>query len=617
MRIGLKLTLAFLAIASLVGAVGYLAGTTSREVEYQMERLSRSAVIKADTTDLLRALYAGQLAAHALVDIERKRTTIDEGAALRKQELLDLIRDSIARAEHGLDRQRSSIERSMPPAAGREAAALNSAPLLRSIEQLQQLLASHRQLMDEFLRIAGDSPEKAEAFLEGQVSPHFENELLPPISMHRDGAEAEFTRGIRSTQRAMVLADQQRGLMTVVAATAAVLLGLTISRSIGRRLAMLQEAAMKMGRGQLGTRVPVRSRDEIGMLANSLNGMAADLEERTVSRNYLNNVIRSMREMLIVTDPGLRIRQMNPAVCDELGFATEELIGRPLADILDSNDIGLNALLTENTALDIECLLTGKSDRRIPVHCLIAGMRDESGRLEGVVCAAMDVSRQKADESRLLDSLHEKELLLKELHHRVKNNLQVISSLLNLQSQEIDDPQIIRFLQESQARIRSMALVHEQFYRSANLASIEFPAYVKQLVTRLQHSFVGSDNRLSITVEGTLPPLPLDLAIPCGMIINELVSNAMEHAFPDDRKGSIRVLFGEEEETCRLEVADDGVGMAEGPQNERANSLGMRVVIALARQIRGTLETCQANGTGFVLRFPRPENLPSGESAPA
>ncbi len=617
MRIGLKLTLAFLAIASLVGAVGYLAGATNREVEYQMERLSRSAVIKADTTDLLGALYAGQLAAHALVDVERKRTISGEGAAVRKQELLDLIRDSIKRAEHGLDRQRSSIERSIPWAASREAAALNSAPLLRSAEQLQHLLAAHRKLLDEFLRIAGDSPDRAEAFLEERVSPHFEHELLPPLSAYRDGAEAEFTRGIRSTQRAMVLADQQRGLMTVVAATAAVLLGLTISRSIGRRLAMLQDAAMRMGRGQLKTRVPVQSRDEIGMLAHSLNGMAADLEERTVSRNYLNNVIRSMREMLIVTDPGLRISQMNPAVCDELGFAAEELIGRPLADILDSNDIGLNTLLTENVALDAECLLTGKSDRKIPVHCSIAGMKDESGRLEGVVCAAMDVSRQKADETRLLESLHEKELLLKELHHRVKNNLQVISSLLNLQAQEIDDPQIIRFLHDSQARIRSMALVHEQFYRSTNLASIEFPAYVKQLVTHLRHGFGRSDSRLSITVEGELPPLPLDLAIPCGMIINELVSNAMEHAFPDVCKGSIRVLFGEEEETYRLEVADDGVGMAEGPQNERSTSLGMRVVMALTRQIRGTLESRHADGTAFVLRFPRPESPPSGEEVPA
>ncbi len=498
MRIGLKLTAAFLAIASLVGVVGYMAVGTSREVEEQMERLSRSAVVKADTVEMLDSLYAAQLAAHALVAHDRRTAEADRVPVAELQELRGRIETYLQSVERSLERQWSAVELSSVASAGAEQnqqADERTISLRRSLEQVQQQFGKHRLLLNDFLGMVAATPDEAEQFLEGRLDKKFEDELLPPLTALGNRAATEFTRGIRSTQRAMAVADQRRSVMTMIAAAGAVLLGLAASRSIARNLGELEKAAKEMGQGRLKTRVAIRSRDEFGALATSLNRMAADLEERTVS-----------------------------------------------------------------------------------------------------------ISRHKEAESRLLVSLREKELLLKEVHHRVKNNLQVICSLLNLQARTLRDPEAIRLFQESQSRIRSMALIHEQLYRSEDLARIEFRSYVEQLVSHVKHT-LGSSSRVEICPEVEPVPLPLDIALPCGMIIHELLSNAIEHAFPGGRSGTVRVAFGRAAGGYRLEVADDGVGMARAPAGANETSLGTKVVQALARQLHGNLDVFSDGGTTVTLRF--------------
>lgn len=616
MRIGLKLTAAFLAIASLVGAVGYIAADADREVANQMERLSRSAVVKADTTEMLDALYAAQLAAHALVAADRRELGTDGNGNLTKQELRDRIEVHLRSFEESLERQQLAVQGPILRDAGQE---LNgpsedeAALLLQSLEHIEQRFIAHRRLIKEFLSRVEETPGKAESLLENDLSRSFQDELLPSLSAYRQQAEVDFTRGIRGTQRAMAVADGRRSVMTVAAAAAAVLLGLATSRWIGSRLGVLERAALEIGRGRLQTRVPVRSRDEIGALAASLNGMAADLNERTVSRDHLDNIIRSMREMVIVADPDLQIRRVNPAACDELRFDAAELEGLPLAGLFEAEDFGAGTTLLDWFADGRQCSMKPKAGERLPVHCSVAQLKDESGRLEGVVLVALNISRQKEAESRLMASLAEKDLLLKEVHHRVKNNLQVISSLLNLQTQALRDPEAIRLFQESQSRIRSMALIHEHLYRSDDLARIEFQTYAKELVTHLRHGLGGSAGRIRIDMEMEAVSLPLDLAVPCGMILHELVSNAIEHAFPGDRAGTVRVAFGRDRRGYRLEVADDGVGMAKEPAGATATSLGMKVVQALARQLHGDLQVLHDGGTAFVLCFRGPQGDPAAD----
>ena len=252
------------------------------------------------------------------------------------------------------------------------------------------------------------------------------------------------------------------------------------------------------------------------------------------------------------------------------------------------------------------------SGEPIPVHCSAAELHNETGDAGGFVCVASNISQRKLAEAQLRASLEEKELLLKEVHHRVKNNLQVISSLLNLQARELGDPEIARLFRESQGRIRSMALIHEQLYRSSDLARIDFAAYVESLVGHLQQGLSHKAAPVKFQLEVRPLPLPLDLAIPCGMIVNELVSNALEHAFPDGRAGEIKVMFTQDAVGYCLAVADNGVGIDIARNDAEPTSLGLKVVEALTRQIRGDLEVRHDGGTRFEIQFqgspPSPDN---------
>ena len=200
-------------------------------------------------------------------------------------------------------------------------------------------------------------------------------------------------------------------------------------------------------------------------------------------------------------------------------------------------------------------------------------------------------------------ALEEKESLLKEVHHRVKNNLQLISSLLSLQGSSAGDPAIAKLFAESRDRVRAMALVHENLYRAGSFARIAMGEHLRTLCAHLVRAYAGPGERVALNVEVADIWLDLDRAIACGLIVNELVTNALKHAFPDGRSGTIRVeLAVEDTRRCRLVVSDDGVGI--GPNLvERSATLGLQLVGDLTDQLRGRLETTRQSGTTFTLRF--------------
>ncbi len=191
-------------------------------------------------------------------------------------------------------------------------------------------------------------------------------------------------------------------------------------------------------------------------------------------------------------------------------------------------------------------------------------------------------------------------MLLKEVHRRVKNNLQLISSLLNLQSAQFTDPSINDALRESQNRVRSMALIHEKLYQSLDLAQVDFAAYLRSLVTFLAPSYRQQTDRVSLDIQATDLHLDLETAIPCGLIVNELVLNALKHAFPDGRRGSLQVGF-QQTETGRvcLKVIDDGVGFDKDFEEAAHTSPGLSLVHSLAEQLGGTIhvQSAQASPT--------------------
>ncbi|MHB8897485.1 MAG: sensor histidine kinase [Thermoguttaceae bacterium] len=600
MRIGLKLTAAFLSIASLVGATGYLARTSSRQVEQHMDRLSRSAVVKvAGTMEITRALYAGQLAAYACLQAAQTQS----GNVFSEQR--GALEDQQARALEGLARQNQVAESMIRWAEHQgleEVAEQERSQTLQNLGQLRQEFDRYSSLQDDFLEIVERDPAIAELFLQDQLCGHFENRLLPLLTAYRHRAEQELTQAVRAAERAMVVAEQQRGLL-ILAAASALVMGLLTSRAIGRPLTELQRAALEIGRGRFDIRVTPRSHDELGSLADSVNQMAANLQETTVSRAYLDNIIQSMREMLVVVDSGMKIRDVNRAACAELGYEGAGLQGKHLRELFVDEQFDGEGPLPGLLAAGLECSMRDKAGAAIPVLCSAAALSDAEGSLAGYVCVASNISRQKLAEAQLLASLHEKELLLNEVHHRVKNNLQVISSLLSLQARQIEDPATARLFEESQGRIQSMALIHEQLYRSGDLARIDFAAYVEDLVSHLRRGLGSDGSRVDFGLRIEPLPLSLDMAIPCGMIVNELVCNSLKHAFPQGEPGQVRIAFARDAGGYCLTVADNGVGIENGPVDENRRSVGLKVVHALVRQIRGGLEVGQERGTVFTIRF--------------
>jgi PAS domain S-box-containing protein len=217
-----------------------------------------------------------------------------------------------------------------------------------------------------------------------------------------------------------------------------------------------------------------------------------------------------------------------------------------------------------------------------------------------------EIAERRIAEERVYASLVEKEVLLKEIHHRVKNNLQIISTLLDLQSDSIRDEEAIRSFRESQDRIKAMALIHERLYESPDIASIDFCRYIGDLSVNLFNSYQTDPGRVSLKVDCGDISMGIDRAIPCGLIVNELVSNALKHAFPDGRQGEISIrLHAGDDGMIRLTVSDNGKGLPPGVDFRKTSTLGMQLVNMLARQLGGQLSLESASGTAFTIDFLR------------
>jgi len=257
-------------------------------------------------------------------------------------------------------------------------------------------------------------------------------------------------------------------------------------------------------------------------------------------------------------------------------------------------------------------VLTGLDDRSLAIRAIQEGAQDylvKGEILEGifwrVICYAIE---RKKTEAMIRHSLKEKDMLLKEVHHRVKNNLQVISSLLNLQSRSIVDTRDMQVFQESQNRIRSIAMIHEKLYTSDDMDHIDFQGYLDGLIRNLYHSYKVDADRIRIQVRVENMKLGLDKAVPCALILNELLSNALKYAFPDSFSGEplIEVEFSKKSsQKSLMRVRDNGVGLPRKFDLHARESLGLYLVNLLAEeQLGGSLDVSSGSGTEYTLSFP-------------
>lgn len=249
-----------------------------------------------------------------------------------------------------------------------------------------------------------------------------------------------------------------------------------------------------------------------------------------------------------------------------------------------------------------------------PVEVLLTAMKvgdtfdgeKKSFKNRVIQAVIRDITERKRNEEQIKASLAEKEVLLKEIHHRVKNNLQVISSLLRLQSRYIQDENVMEMLKESQNRVRSMALVHEHLYQSKDLSRIDFSEYIRNLASHVFQAYEVKARGVKLTVKVVPVFLNIDTVVPCGLIINELVSNSLKYAFPEESVGDISIDFNYEENDENkfiLEVGDNGIGFPEGLDYKNSGSLGLRLVCSLVRQLKGEIQRVNEVGTVFKITF--------------
>jgi len=232
-------------------------------------------------------------------------------------------------------------------------------------------------------------------------------------------------------------------------------------------------------------------------------------------------------------------------------------------------------------------------------------VKDRKGKVLKLLCLCEDITEQKKLKKQVAADLKEKEVLLREINHRVKNNMQVVYSLINLQSLKVKDKSAIRFLEEIKAQIQSMLLVHEKLYSSKNILRIDIREYMEALIDNIFGAFWVDQQRIKkkIMIDKGMV-LSLDKAIPCALITNELITNAIKYAFPDKRAGKITVRFGQADgggyELC---IRDNGIGFASGLAKKPLQTLGLELVKTLAAQINGKVKIESDHGTKIVVKF--------------
>ncbi|MFB2923089.1 PAS domain S-box protein [Aerosakkonema funiforme] len=297
----------------------------------------------------------------------------------------------------------------------------------------------------------------------------------------------------------------------------------------------------------------------------------------------------------------LKYLGVNRHLSDTFKLPVESFIGQPIGFLENSREfvqfISQFFAISNQTDSQTISIETNGQERSY----LVVAQKYNSDR--ACVSVGLDITERENAEEQIKASLKEKEVLLKEIHHRVKNNLQIISSMIDLQSQFIDSPEMMNIFLDSQSRIQSMALIHEQLYQSKDLAKIDFSDYVANLVDNLFSSYGVDQELIKYIIDIDNVCLNLDTSIPCGLIINELVSNALKHAFPYGREGEIWVqLYLDEQNHIILSVSDNGIGFPENLNFQKIEtSLGLQLVCTLTKQLKGNIELDRNNGTRFKL----------------
>ncbi len=425
----------------------------------------------------------------------------------------------------------------------------------------------------------------------------------------------------------VVLAPANRALaenLGLLAAAAALALGVAWAVGgpiLARRLTRIADTAARIGQGdrQARTGLP-HDVSGLGQVAASLDAMADQLAASDAERDRalaalrasqqrLAHITASMPDWIWETDTDGRYVYMGDKVEDCLGYTAQELIGKTVFDLYPPGEeaamrpIIAAALEARQPIRDLINWRIAADGLRRCLMCNAVPWHDEDGTFRGYRGVSKDVTKWIEADRAVRASLAEKEILLKEVHHRVKNNLQIISSLLYLQAEQVDDPVALESFRVSRNRIASMALVHEEIYRSADLARIRLDNYIRDLLPKI---FGQVGQGAPVAVDCRLDPVtvPIEQAVPAGLVVNELLTNAHKHAFRDNGEARLDVTLAVRDGFVEIAVADNGPGLAPDFAVESTGTLGMQLVGNLARQLGGQVTARNDHGAVFSLTFP-------------
>ncbi len=351
---------------------------------------------------------------------------------------------------------------------------------------------------------------------------------------------------------------------------------------------------------------------EVQGIARDITGQRRMSEALRLSEEKFSRAFHSGPGAITLTSLGdARFVEVNESFISQIGYSREELIGRTVSDIH----------LLENPA--DEEVISGELMKNGRIRGMELPFRTKSGRIliglfsadiitiennSFVLTMVLDITDRKRAEEQIKSALAEKELLMKEVLHRVKNNMSVIHGLLGFQTQYMKDPMALSVFEESRNRIITMMKVNEMMYHSGDFTRVDLNRYISDLTTSLFNSYNIHPDR--VTLDLKVDPVPIDIktAVPCGLIINELISNSLKHAFPGSRQGAIKVSFDREEGpgngfSYRLAICDDGIGIPQELDWRNAGSMGMNLVTLLVDQLEGSISLCREGGTGFEIRF--------------
>ncbi|SCG86889.1 histidine kinase dimerization/phosphoacceptor domain -containing protein [Methanobacterium congolense] len=350
--------------------------------------------------------------------------------------------------------------------------------------------------------------------------------------------------------------------------------------------------------------------EDIGFAIHNLDveSKQKEMEEelRASEEKYRTLFGNAEDAILIINDN--RLVDCNSKTLEMYGAKRSEILGETPYDLFypHSNEkTQRKALKYLNNALDGVPQVFEWKLRRKDGELFYGEIKLNNLNLKGstyLMAMIRDITERKIAEDKIKASLHEKEVLLREIHHRVKNNLQIISSLLNLQSRGIDNEEVQEVFKESQARVKSMAMVHEKLYQSQNLSRIQFKDYILSLVNNLLQTYLRDPSGIQLKTDIDDVYIDINTAVPSGLIINEIISNSLKYAFDDDR-GEIKISLRKDDDEMVLKISDNGKGFSKDFDFRTTETLGLQLVNSLVQQLDGKIEIDNTNGVGFKITF--------------